>query len=178
MVLYARSRLGSDIKEFKGTGIIDAPPGAVEKVLEDVASYTSFMPYVVEARVLSQAGEDAVTYQRLDIPFVAGRDYTLRVEHGTVRGPGGAMIYRDTWQTDNEAGPPEHRGTVRVKVVEGSWLLEPAEPAGDATQATYQIYTDSGGVLPTFIANRASQLTIPRLFGAIRKQVRDSKYLR
>jgi len=173
VTLYSRTRIGSRLKEFKGTGLISAPPAAVEKVLEDVASYTAFMPYVTEARQISQSGDEALTYQRIAFPLVATRDYTLRVQRGTVLGPGGVLIYRDTWQTDNEAGPPEQRGLVRVKVDEGSWLLE---PDGAATQATYQIFTDSGGDLPAFLANKACQIAIPRLFDAIRKQVRDPKY--
>jgi len=63
---------------------------------------------------------------------------------------------------------------VRVKVNEGSWLLEPSGP--DTTQATYQIYTDSGGAIPAFLVNRGSQLVIPRLFAAVRKQSQDPKY--
>jgi hypothetical protein len=117
-----------------------------------------------------------VAYQRLNVPFVANRDYTVRVEHGTTRNASGVMIYRDTWQTDNDAGPPQLPGTVRVKVNEGSWLLEPAGTDGNSTQATYQIFTDSGGVIPAFLANRASQLIIPKLFDAIRKQAHDPKY--
>ena len=125
---------------------------------------------------LSQDGTDEVTYQRLNVPFISNRDYTVRVEHGTAKAAGGVMIYRDTWQTANEAGPPERHGTVRVKVNEGSWLLEPMGPDGASTQATYQIFTDSGGVVPAFLVNRGSQIVIPRLFEAIRKQVHDPKY--
>jgi len=176
VTLFSRARLGTGIKEFKGTGIIDAPPGTVERVLADIGSYPSFMPYVTESRAVAQAGSEVITYQRLNVPFVANRDYTVRVEHGTTKGSGGEMIYRDTWETDNDAGPAERHGVVRVKVNEGSWLLEPSGPGGAATQATYQIYTDSGGVLPAFLANRASQMIIPRLFEAIRKQSRDAKY--
>ena len=176
VTLYSRVRLGSSVKEFKGTGLINASPATVEKVLQDVTNYTSFMPYVTEARVISQSGDEVVTYQRLDVPFVSNRDYTIRVEHGTAKGPGGVTIYRDIWQTANDEGPPERRGLVRVKVNEGSWLLEPVGPAGNATQATYQIFTDSGGSVPAFLANRASQTVIPRLFEAIRKQVGDPKY--
>jgi len=174
--LYSRTRLGSGVKEFKGSGLIDAAPATVEKVLQDVGSYPSFMPYVTEARVISQNENESVTYQRLNVPFVADRDYTVRVEHGMAKGPRGIMIYRDTWQTDNEAGPPERHGLVRVKVNEGSWRLEPAGPNGASTEATYQIFTDSGGTLPAFLANRASQMAIPKLFEAIRKQALDPKY--
>ncbi len=177
VVLYSRTRLGSAIKEFKGVGVIDASPATVEKVLNDVSSYPGFMPYVAESRNVAENGNEAVTYQRLDVPFVANRDYTVRVEHGIAREPGGGIIYRDEWQTANDAGPAERRGVVRVKVNEGSWLLEPAGRAGSSTQATYQIYTDSGGVLPAFLANKASELIIPRLFEAIRKQAHAAKYL-
>lgn len=176
ITLYSRARLGSGIKEFKGTALISAPAGTVEKVLEDIGSYTNFMPYVTEARLISQDGNEVVTYTRLNVPFVSNRDYTVRVEHGTARGPGGIMIYRDTWQTANEEGPAERRGIVRVKVNEGSWLLEQSSPDGDATQATYQIYTDSGGVVPAFLVNQGSRIVIPRIFEAIRKQAQDPKY--
>jgi len=174
--VYSRARVGSGIREFKGAGIIAAPPATVEKVLSDVAAYRNFMPYVTEARIISQDGDKMVAYQRLNVPFVSNRDYTIQIEHGTMEGPNGTMSYRDTWQTDNEAGPPERHGAVRVKVNEGSWMLEPAGQGGDSTQATYQIYTDSGGVVPAFIANRASEMIIPRLFEAIRKQARDPRY--
>ncbi len=175
VALFSRTRVGSQLKEFKGTGVIDAPPGAVQKVLEDVANYPKFMPYVAESRTLSQEGAKVVAYERLNVPFVANRDYTVQVENGTATGPNGETIYRDSWQTDNEAGPAPRHGVVRVRVNEGSWLLEPAGPGGQTTQATYQIYTDSGGMLPAFLANKASQLIIPKLFEAIRKQAREAK---
>jgi len=177
VTIYARARLGTSLKEFKGTGLIDMPPATVEKVLDDATDYPRFMPYVAISRLVGHDGDALLNYQLLDVPFIAPRDYTVRVEHGVTSGTSGVQTFRDTWQTDNDAGPPTQSGTVRVKVNEGSWVLEPAGPGGNATQATYQIYTDSGGVLPAFLANRASQLIIPRLFEAIRKQARDPKYL-
>ena len=176
VTLYSRIRVGTSIKEFKGVGLIDAPPSAVQAVLDDVSAYPQFMPYVVVSRILSQDGNDVVTYQILDIPFVSNRDYVVRVDHGTARNADGALIYRDSWQSDNDAGPPPQLGIVRVQVNEGSWLLEPAGPTGESTQASYQIFTDSGGVVPAFLANRGSQIIIPRLFLALRKQVLQPKY--
>lgn len=171
VALFCRSRAGTGVKEFKGAGLIDAPPAAVEKVLADVADYPTFMPYVTETRVLAQEGDWIVTYQRLALPFVANRDYTVKVEHSIVTGTSGEIIYRDAWLTDNDAGPPKRHGTVRVQVNEGSWLLEPAGPAGGSTQATYEVFCDTGGFVPAFVTNRASQAAIPKLFDAIRKQV-------
>jgi len=175
VAIYCRSRVGSRIKEFKGTGLIDAPPARVEQVLQDVRSYAGFMPYVKEARTLSVNGAQALAYQQLSIPLLSDRDYTVKVEHGTLTGPLG-VTFRDTWQTANDLGPAEIPGVVRVKVDEGSWLLEPTGPQGASTQATYQIYTDSGGAVPAFMANHASEMAIPKIFEAIRKQVQDPKY--
>jgi hypothetical protein len=176
VTVYTRSRVGTAIKEFKGVGIIDAPPATVQAVLDDVTAYPQFMPYVIVSRTISQQGNDAITYQMLDIPLFSNRDYTVRVDHGTARNAVGALIYRDVWVTANDAGPAPQPGIVRVKVNEGSWLLEPAGPTGGSTQASYQIFTDSGGVVPAFIANHASQVIIPRLFEAIRKQVLQPAY--
>jgi hypothetical protein len=44
------------------------------------------------------------------------------------------------------------------------------------TRATYSTYTDSGGAIPAFIANAASEVGIRRLFAAVRKQVKHSNY--
>src|SRR2546427_595576 len=83
----------------------------------------------------------------------------------------------DVWKfatKANELGPPEKKGVVRVKACDGGWLLEPS--GANKTRATYSIYTDSGGAIPAFIVNRASQIGIGRLFAAVRNQVKNPKY--
>jgi hypothetical protein len=60
---------------------------------------------------------------------------------------------------------------VRVKICEGGWLLEPQGP--DKTHATYSVYTDTGGLIPSFLANRVSQVGIVRLFEAVRKEAKN-----
>jgi hypothetical protein len=83
-------------------------------------------------------------------------------------------VYTSKWSPANELGPPEQKGVVRVKVCEGTWRFDPQGPA--KTLATYSIYTDSGGYLPAFIDNRVSLTGIRKLFAAVRKQVKESKY--
>jgi len=142
-------------------------------VLEDVDSYPNFMPYTAECRVLKREGEMILAYQRISAPMVSDRDYTIRV-HTNVKKVEAGTVYFSHWTTDNAAGPPEKRGVVRVNLCEGSWLLEPTGP--NSTHATYQIYTDSGGLIPSFIKERAGPAGIRKLFEAIRKQARDPKY--
>ncbi|MEY2499557.1 MAG: hypothetical protein QOD12_3113, partial [Verrucomicrobiota bacterium] len=142
-------------------------------VIDDAESYTTFMPYTAECRVLKRDGNSVVAYQRVSAPMTSDRDYTLRVHNRSKKVEGG-MQYFSHWTADNALGPPEKRGVVRVSLCEGSWLLEPIGP--DRTRATYTIYTDSGGAIPAFIKNTGSQIGIRKMFAAIRRQIRDPKY--
>ncbi len=173
LIIYSRTRAGSNLKEFKSVGTIDALSSAVFAVLNDVEAYPSFMPYTSECSVLKRARDCTIAYQRLALPLVSDRDYTLRSERSKTPGPNGP-IYRIQWEPANDLGPAEKPGVERVKICEGGWLIEP-DGAG-ATRATYLIYTDSGGEIPAIIANRGSRTAIRKMFAAIRKTVREPKY--
>ena len=171
VALYRRQRPLS--YESKAIGEIAASTDIVHAVLDDAESYTRFMPYTAECRVLKRDESSIVAYQRISPPLASDRDYTIRVRTTTKKVEGGTS-YFSHWETDNAAGPPEKRGVVRVNLCEGSWLLEPI--GSDATRATYTIYTDSGGIIPKFIKETGSQIGIRKMFAAVRKQVRDPKY--
>ena len=173
ITIYSRSREGSAVKEFKGVGVIEAPARSVFAVLDDSEAYPSFMPYTSECRVLKREKDTVLAYQRLELPLVSDRDYTLRSKNQTWLGPEGP-IYRIRWEPANDQGPAEKAGVLRVNVCEGGWLLEPN--SNGTTRATYSIYTDSGGALPPFVANNGSRIAIRKVFEAIRKQVKDPKY--
>jgi hypothetical protein len=173
VMIYTRVRAGSPLKEFKAIGEIDAPTGAVHAVIDDFEDYPRFMPYTVECRLLKREGDSIITYQRLSPKIAEDRDYTLRVRKKSWPAPDG-LAYLDQWKEANDLGPAEKKGVVRVKVCEGGWLLEPNGPI--KTRATYSVYTDTGGLIPAFIANHASRIGITKLFEAIRKQVKNPKY--
>ena len=173
ITLYSRLRPGSSLKEFKAVGEIDAPARAVHDVIDDIEAYSSFMPFTAECRLIKREADSIITYQRLSPKICSDRDYTLRIRETAWAGAGG-LVYLNRWEPANEFGPAEKKGVVRVKLCEGGWLLEPEDAT--KTRATYTVYTDSGGAIPAFIANRASQIAIGRLFIAVRKQVKDPKY--
>jgi Polyketide cyclase / dehydrase and lipid transport len=173
ITLYSRPRPGSSLKEFRAIGEIDAPAHAVHNVIDDIEAYPSFMPFAAECRLIEREADSIITYQRLSPKICRDRDYTLRIHETSWAGPNG-LVYLNRWEPANEFGPAEKKGVVRVKVCEGGWLLEPE--GATKTRATYTVYTDTGGAIPAFIANRASQIAIGRLFVAIRKQVKDPKY--
>ena len=173
VALYSRPRVGSAVKEFKAVGEIGAPSRAVHGVIDDFESFANFMPYVVECRLVKRESDSILTYQRLSPKIVSDRDYTLRVHEKSWPGLSG-LVYHTRWVAANEFGPAEKKGVLRVKLCEGSWLLEPGHD--NKTRATYSIYTDSGGAIPAFLANKASEVGIRQIFKAVRAQVKNPKY--
>lgn len=173
VTIYSRPRPGSSLKEFKAVGEIEASSHAVHGVIDDIEAYPSFMPYTVECRLLKRESDSLITYQRLSPKICSDRDYTLRIHEKSSPGTGG-LIYSNRWEPANALGPAEKPGVLRVKVCEGAWLLEP--DGADKTRATYSVYTDTGGFIPSFIANHVSQIAIGKLFAAVRKQVQEPKY--
>jgi hypothetical protein len=171
VALYRRQRPVS--YESKAIGEIAASTDLVHAVLDDVESYSSFMPYTAECRVLKREGSSVITYQRISAPLTSDRDYTIQVRTTTKKVENGTS-YFSHWEADNAAGPAEKRGVIRVSLCEGSWLLEPTGP--NNTRATYMVYTDSGGMIPKFIKETGSQIGIRKLFAAIRKRITDPKY--
>jgi len=173
VTIYSRPHPGSELKEFKAAGEIDASTKTVHNVIDDVEAYPSFMPYTTECRVIERNRDSILTYQRLAPKIVSDRDYTLRIQKKSWPVENG-LAYLNRWKPANEYGPAEKPGIFRVKVCEGSWLLEPISDR--KTRATYSVFSDSGIVGPAFIANTISTTGITKLFAAVRKQVKDPKY--
>src|SRR6266704_2232075 len=173
LAIYSRPHGGSNLKEFKAVGEIDATAETVHKVIDDVEAYPSLMPYTAESRVIERKRDSILAYQRLAPKIVSDRDYTLRIRKESWSVKNG-LAYLNRWEPANEHGPAAKPGVFRVTVCEGSWLLE---PLGEGkTHATYSVFTDSGIVGPAFIANTISETGIGKLFAAVRKQVKDPKY--
>jgi hypothetical protein len=173
ITIFSRPHPDSKLKEFKAIGGIDAPARIARAVIADFDAYPSFMPYTAECRLIKREPDAIITYQRLSPKIVSDRDYTLRVRWTSWPGPGG-QVYANKWEQANALGPPAKSGVERVKVCDGGWVLEP--DGANKTKATYSIYTDSGGMIPAFLANHASKIGIEKLFAAIRKQVKVPKY--
>src|SRR6266699_6832860 len=159
VVIYSRPHGGSNLKEVKAVGEIDATAETVHKVIDDVEAYMSFMPYTAECRVIERKGDSILTYQRVSPKIVSDRDYTLRIQKKSWPVENG-LAYLNRWEPANENGPAEKPGVFRVKLCDGSWLLEPTSEG--KTLATYFVFTDSGiNVLP-FLANTISETGISK----------------
>src|SRR5262245_16393062 len=80
ITIYSRELPGSEVREMKAIGTIDAKPQEVWKALRDYPAYTKTMPYTVEAKVVGQEEGDKVIYfySRLALPLVDNRDYLIK----------------------------------------------------------------------------------------------------
>lgn len=177
ITIFTRDRAGSDIREVKAVGIIDAAPHACMNVVEDLANFKHFMPHTKESSIVGREPDGAIlAYQFLTLPLVSDRDYVLRVTDETpTTAPGQAPKYFKSAWTVSRKGPPPRDGVVRVVVNDGYWMFESAD-GGKRTRATYYLYTNPGGMLPSFIINKANTTTLPDLFAAVRTQAQIKRY--
>ncbi len=168
LTVYAREREGSAVREMRAVGVIDAPPERVWKALRNYERYAQDMPYTEEARVLAREDGDRITwlYSVINAPLVDRRDYVIRLVDES-KWKDGKGYLRVTWKPANEKAPSRPDNIVRVQINEGYWHLEPAE--GGKTKATYYVYTDPGGSLPRWVANRANSTAVPDVFEHVRK---------
>ncbi|MFN7133852.1 MAG: START domain-containing protein, partial [Myxococcales bacterium] len=175
VVVYTRERKGTDVKEVKAVGVIDAPPQQVFRVLADYERYKEIMPYTDESKVVATEQEGKVVhfYSLINAPFVSKRDYTLRIVDQSDWKDGAG--YLKSYWTSSDKGPPPKDGVVRVQKNEGSWHLEPLD-GGKKTRANYWVFTDPGGSLPTFIVNKANSSAIPDVYKALRKHSKEARY--
>lgn len=176
VVVYGKARPGSSIRELRAVGTIDAPNWVIKNVIDDGEHYADFMPNVLESKVLSRdpAHHTSVAYAKLSAPLISPRDYVLSIhDESHAGGEGGAVVYRSRWEPSDK-GPAEKAGVVRIKINEGSWTLEPIAN-GQKTRATYQLYTDGGG-LPAFILNQTTRRRIGEEYEAIEKRAAQPQY--
>jgi hypothetical protein len=171
IVVYKRETKGSDVAEVKATGMIDAEPQAVWRVVRNYNGYKDTMPYTPESEVVKQTGngKEIWFYSVVSAPMVSKRDYVIQLTDNSKWNDGKGYLRVD-WKAV-EGVRPERKGYVRVKLNTGFWKLEPRE-GGKKTFATYYVHTDPGGSLPKFIANQANNTAVPDVFRAVRKHVK------
>lgn len=180
ITIYSREIPGSDVREMKAIGTIDAKPHEVWKAIRDYPNYVKTMPYTVEAKVMGQEDGDKVIYfySRLDLPLVDNRDYLIKILDESDWKDGAGYLKVSWTKLEVQKGDPRYvepkDGVVRTPLNDGYWKLEPRDN-GNKTWATYYVHTDPGGSVPKWIANKANSTAVPNVFAAIRKVVADDR---
>jgi hypothetical protein len=144
--------------ELAGVGAIAATPERVRRVLLDYARHPRWNRHLKESRVLARGDDWLDVYQRLDLPILDDRDYTLHV----VWGADGDVLWL-RFAAANERGPAPVKGVVRVTRHEGSWRFDPTNE-GAGTRAVYRFYMDLAGSFPSWMGKGQATKDVAALF--------------
>jgi uncharacterized membrane protein len=165
---------GSNLHEFQGRGVIDAPLTTVLAVLHDVGSAPEWMHKCAAAHVVQHIDDrHEVVYNRTAAPWpVSDRDAVLSSE--AVFDARTHEVRINFWSVTDPKEPPV-RGVVRMPSLHGHWILSPVN-GGRATQVEYQVHADPGGSLPGWIVNMASKEIPFQTIASLREQVKRRHY--
>jgi hypothetical protein len=160
-------QLKSPTIDLFAQGEVAAPPEVVRDVLLDYPNATKLTDNVAESRVLSQNAHEIYAYQRLKLPIISDRDYTLRAtweNHGPV-----VLTH---FIVDNNRGPGPRDGVVRVSLLRGTWELQPTN-GGASTWARYHMQIDLAGSVPKWLVSGGAAKNIPKVFEGLRRMSRE-----
>jgi len=139
---------GSQYKAYQGVTTIKASVAKLRSLQEDVAGACAWVHECKSQKILKHEGDKTWTYTQFNTPWpVTPRDSVLQIT--TVEGSDGSL-------TRNLMGQPTYipaeKGFVRVAQVEGFWKLVPK--GANETEVTYQVHTEPGGSVPSWLANK------------------------
>jgi len=139
---------GSKYKAYRGETIINASMAKVRGFQEDVTGACKWIHECKTQKALKREGNKVWTYTQFNTPWpVTPRDSVLEVT--SINGADGSL----TRELKGEPKYiPEAAGFVRVAEVEGFWKFIPKGP--NQTQVTYQVHTEPGGSVPSWLANK------------------------
>ncbi len=145
--VYLSSVPGSKYKAYRGVVDIKADVASTNALQEDVKGSCKWIHACAEMRLLKSEGDNSWTYSKIDMPWpVTGRDFNDTAT--TEKTADGGLIRH------LQAEPtyiPEEKGEIRVPKLVGEWKLVP-KGAG-VTEVTYQVQTEPGGSIPSWLAN-------------------------
>lgn len=174
VTVLRRTVAGSQLREFQGTGVIEAPLSHVMAVLNDSEHRREWMRESREQRTLQQVDlTTAILYNRLGAPWpVADRDCVIRAT--TTFDIAHRMVRIDLTSTTHPDAPPVS-GVVRMLSLQAHWHLWPVQ-GGKWTRAEYQVHANPGGSLPNWLANLSSKKIPFETISSLQRQIKVRQY--
>jgi hypothetical protein len=175
IVVERRTAPGTNLKEFRGRGVVEAPLGRVLAIIRDAPHRCEWMAQCAEDYVLeeNEAERWQVSYHRTKAPWpVADRDSINRAELRVDLAKHRVFL---PFEGISHPKVPPVKGAVRMPFLRGHWILQLAH-GGTATDVEYQVHADPGGSLPEWIANLASKKLPLLTIVGLRKQAKVRTY--
>jgi hypothetical protein len=134
--VYTRPVEGSDIKEFKGEGVVGVEVENIVALLRDAGRFKDWFPNTSESRLLKREGDTSFQYSVMATPWpISDRD----------------NVFRSVTTRDAPTEVPIQDGRHRVTRAKGSWQLTPQGPG--RTFVTFIMHLEPGGGLPDWMVN-------------------------
>ena len=176
--------------EVVATGVLQAPPEKVWAQVIRFNEYASFMPHVVDAFLINEAGVEAIknagTVNANKLRAVA-KPFKVAVP----RKQGGRweglafMVLNTPFPVENrwyvirtvqdETQSAQHRYkrcwelvAGNIDSAKGCWSFAPGANA-DETSSVYEDHADPGGNVPAWVTRAGATQTIPEMFEAVEK---------
>lgn len=151
--------------ELAAVGDLDAPPAQVRRALLDYPTHQRWQEHLAQNRILDRGDDHLLVYQRLALPLIDDRDFTLLVTWGE---EGDVLWMR--FASAPERGPAEVPDVVRVRDHAGGWRLEPLD-GGRRTHAVYRFHLDLAGSVPMWLGKGRAAEDVIRFFQSLGAQL-------
>ncbi len=139
---------GSKYKAYRGVTVMKTTMAKLRALQEDVPGACAWIHECKSQKLLKHEGNQSWTYTQFNTPWpVTSRDSVLEVT--TEEGADGSLTRK------LKGVPkylPEEKGFVRVTQVDGFWKFIPK--GADQIEVTYQVHTEPGGDVPSWLANK------------------------
>jgi hypothetical protein len=173
---YARPTNKSSVDEIKAEGIVNAPIAVVEAVMRDIPSMPEYMFLCKEASLINtpdmkSAGDVVYFYSLTDLPFpVSDRDGVIKSAWSIDKTTGTIYCYAQGVKTTYK----QKKNTVRItfSIIETTLIPRGA----DKTYVIYQVLSDPGGDLPSFVVNLLTNDYGIKTIAGLRKMVKKDKF--
>ena len=146
--VYLSEVEGSDYKAYRGVVNIAADVSTLAALQDDLPGSCAWVHLCHEQRLLRHEGAESWVYSRFAMPWpVEARDAVVRVV--SQQATDGSLIRAMEGQPGYL---PVASGYTRVSSLQGFWRFA---PHGEGrVEVTYQVHTEPGGSVPSWLANR------------------------
>lgn len=170
--VYTRYIEGTNIKEFKVIGEIDASVTAVTAVIKDFQNFKNWVRNLSVTKVLGRPAADTeIRYLEIDMPWpISNRDAITRSAF-TYNASNKSVKVNITSAEDHIA---EKSGIVRVRGSKGHYLIKPKK--NGKVEFTYQFYSNPGGNIPAWVINSTLSSVAYGTITNLRKEVKKPEY--
>ena len=145
--VYLQRLADSKYQAYRGVVTIKTEVATLLQLQDDVGASCSWIHSCRHQQLVGHDAEHSWIYSRFDAPWpVSPRDSVVRVT--TQRGADGSVTRLLRGVADYA---PEQKGFVRLSEVEGFWRFTPK--AAGQVEVVYQVHTEPGGSVPSWLAN-------------------------